>query len=712
VKKLPFLAIALSLCVSLTSCPNLFVTPDQVPQGWNVEFRGGTTNFDPSFLSRNSTRESSKYWKELNERISHYTGNSVKIGIPETRDGSSRVDSQVGINFYVGITKDGTVPQQDIDLQFKNPEGNYKNTDGSDSKERYSAGIRWNDYILFKEHGSGNYNVTANTTDGIISKNISIDTKSEKLPVAKNFSASAAPDFFVAAWDSIPGAKSYLVFVYDPSANKFVWDGVVNKPNFATSNRVAFENNRIYQILVIAFNFDSRVPRTESLPLPLPNTFDASIIASSVYIAFPNISDSVTRPLSFRSKPLNQSSISVKLKNTGAGPLKYKSSLVGDSGLEITSLLQERFVRPNEETTIDIEGDCTSSSSENEKTSLLKIESNDPDEPIRNIPVYFECVDPIVANLNWSAVGGHTARINAVAWNPQGTQLATSGYDGNIMIWNKDGQFVKKLRLVDFTVDQAVNQLAWSLDGTKIVAVGGNNTYLKAWNTQTDQIVFEKQIGTQFSANGVSFDLTGSKIFLLKDTDLLVFDIGTNSEIKKISSVSSFAMNTNLNNFAVSTYEPSSSLSAVKILNTDTFAVVGDLELPLGSLVRSLSWNPQNNKIAGSNYNGFFIWDSITQKLLQNVRLEIGPGFIPSITSISWSATGKKIAVGQWSSSSVDPGTGRISIFSSHTGIIDLSIVEGVKTNYSFLSWSKGNSSILSAVGDGNSILSWSIAKP
>jgi hypothetical protein len=75
---------------------------------------------------------------------------------------------------------------------------------------------------------------------------------------------------------------------------------------------------------------------------------------------------------------------------------------------------------------------------------------------------------------------GHTRKVNALAWAPDGTRLASAGNDGQVRIWNPDTGTHKTLTgHTDW-----VNALAWSPDGTHL-ASAGNDRLVRIWNPNT-----------------------------------------------------------------------------------------------------------------------------------------------------------------------------------------------------------------------------------
>ena len=75
----------------------------------------------------------------------------------------------------------------------------------------------------------------------------------------------------------------------------------------------------------------------------------------------------------------------------------------------------------------------------------------------------------------------HTGTVLEVAWNPNGSILATSGNDGTVRLWNPDSG-------VNYAVlrghTKAVNSVAFSADGSTL-ASGSSDKTVRLWNVNT-----------------------------------------------------------------------------------------------------------------------------------------------------------------------------------------------------------------------------------
>jgi WD40 repeat protein/serine/threonine protein kinase len=77
---------------------------------------------------------------------------------------------------------------------------------------------------------------------------------------------------------------------------------------------------------------------------------------------------------------------------------------------------------------------------------------------------------------------GHTSRVEAVAWSPDGSQLLSGSQGGELFLW--DPKTFARLRRTTFPqLEGGVSSLAWSPDG-RYVVTGGRQESVRLWNAE------------------------------------------------------------------------------------------------------------------------------------------------------------------------------------------------------------------------------------
>ncbi len=125
-----------------------------------------------------------------------------------------------------------------------------------------------------------------------------------------------------------------------------------------------------------------------------------------------------------------------------------------------------------------------------------------PREPIPNIPVCQELL----------TLTGHTQMVSNAAFSPDGTRLASVGFDKSVKVWDiKNGQRLQSLN----GPSAGVMGVVFSQDGKRLASASGDGT-VKVWDVVSGQEVFTVKANTgmvydvEFAANGERLATAGS----------------------------------------------------------------------------------------------------------------------------------------------------------------------------------------------------------
>jgi WD40 repeat protein len=519
--------VAVFIC-ALTACPSGSTTPTgptSTAPGWALAMRAGLTNVDSSFFNTKgiSTQQlkSQAATDTAQDQALEAVSQQLRTVLPGTqlsalRSTSLRPASTAGIamTVFVAVSQNGAAPQQNVALKFTGPKE-------VDDTWEYQAGNHWESTALALPGGTGTYVLQGPVPGGTVAGSVNVNFDlGLLLPGVQNgyYGAVFTSTEAHASWLAVPNAKSYLVLVYDLTSKKYVSSSVSKDTRFTQ----AFQSvaNHQYSLDVIASTVDFGKD-SKQVYAPTPSDVRSSIFSMGLLpIQAADQYESAPYALVIAASPGTSGTGSITISNSNA-PLQVSTQLEG-VGFELIQGAKAVLLG-GEKLEIKVRGACPNGTAQ-EMSGSLVITSNANQRPTHRVPVVLSCktvtastkleqslvthsrqiggalVQPNGSQLLtfddysayfWDIASGKAVRglppgtgnYVTAAWNPQGTKVAFAGPGTLNIVDLVNNTELKAIPNVNFN-NLAVSSLAWSPDGTKLLA-GGFDRYALLFNAST-----------------------------------------------------------------------------------------------------------------------------------------------------------------------------------------------------------------------------------
>ncbi|MBK6760480.1 MAG: choice-of-anchor D domain-containing protein [Ignavibacteria bacterium] len=233
---------------------------------------------------------------------------------------------------------------------------------------------------------------------------------------------------------------------------------------------------------------------------------------------------------------------------------------------------------------------------------------------------------------------GHTTHVHGIAYSPDGSRIATSSFDQTAKIWDANsGASIRTLTGHTSYVSGA----AFSPDGSTI-ATGSMDQTAKVWDANAG-VLLRTLTGHTGGVRGVAFSPDGSRVATASDDNTAkIWGANTGVLIRTLTGHTS--------NLAGVAFSPDG--STIATASHDQTAKIWDANT--GVLIRTLTghtwyvfgvaFSPDGNRIATASRDSTAkIWDANTGALIRTLT-----GHSNSLTSVAFSPDERSIVTGSW----------------------------------------------------------------